>query len=187
MFNLQTEVQLKKMGINPNDPDVVGRQIHPTKGTFKSLSRDPWMQTAFNINRAFLGWLVAQRRQSKGMSADLPNLKAEIRNDFVRARDLWEEFLASKGEITPLTTGFQPARVVPTAAMNANYQAKRGVGGTKSTSGLSSPQDLAVNNKSHHLQQGRPQYLTHEYLDALEAQNLNRAKELNRLSNILLD
>lgn len=172
MFGFDTLDQLKQLGIDPNDPEIKGRPFHSFKGTFKSIAKDPWMESSFKIKRSFLGWIIAQRKQSQGMSVDLPNLKAEIRNDFVRAQDLWEDYLVSKGEITPLTLGYEPARVVPTAVAKANFQVKRGQGSNVITK-------TEVQYRQENWQQNKPRYLTHEYLDLLEAENLRRTKTLN--------
>lgn len=164
--------QLKKLGIDPNDPEIKGRPFHSFKGTFKSIALDPWMESSFRIDRSFLGWIMAQRKQSQGMSIDIPNLKAEIRNDFVRAQDLWEDYLVSKGQTTPLTLGYEPARVVPTEVAVANFQAKR------RNSSIKVSTKVETLYRQENWQQNKPRYLTHEYLDFLEAENLRRAKTL---------
>ena len=78
--------------IDPNDPEVRGRQFHPVKGSFKSKGNDPWMKSSFTVCPAFLKWLMTERQQSRNAATSLANLKAEIRNDFVRAGDLWADF-----------------------------------------------------------------------------------------------
>jgi hypothetical protein len=175
MQNYETLDKLRKLGIDPNDPEIKGRPFHSFKETFKSIRSDPWMESAFTINRSFLGWIATQRKVSTGFCADIPNLKAEIRNDFIRARDLWEDYLVSKGEVAPLTLGYEAARPVLTASMEANLKVKRS--GVNRVDIARATEDQY---RKQNWQQNKPRYLTHEYLDFVEAENLRRTKILNQ-------
>ena len=97
--------RLLELGFDPEDPEIKGRLFDSYKGRFKSRSSDPWMQSQFIVDKAFLDWLVKSRRQ-KGMEVDLANLKAEIRNDFVRAKDLWDDYSIAQNEKLNLKNRF---------------------------------------------------------------------------------
>jgi len=62
------------------------------KGTeMSSFPADPWMVSANNPKPDFANWVWEQNKR-KRPEATLPDAKAEIRNSWVRAADLWEEF-----------------------------------------------------------------------------------------------
>jgi hypothetical protein len=173
MQDYRTIDKFKKLGIDPDDPEIQGRPFHDFKMTFKSVSRDPWMDSAFTVNRGFLGWVASQRKGSTGFASDIPNLKAEIRNDFVRARDLWEEYLVSKGKVAPLTVGYDPPLPVLSSALNANLINKR----TNLDSGAIA-KTVEDQYRRQNWQQNKPRYLTHEYLDFMESENSRRTQVL---------
>ena len=75
-------------------PQPIRRRIHLTKGTECSNAQDPWMD-GINPHADFKEWVYQLRRAEKFESASLPNAAAEIRNDYLRANDLWEEFQRS--------------------------------------------------------------------------------------------
>lgn len=52
---------------------------------------DPWMASANNPKPEFADWVLEQNKR-KRPEATLPDAKAEIRNNYVRAGDLWLEF-----------------------------------------------------------------------------------------------
>jgi hypothetical protein len=83
------------------DPFLNNRTFNPLKNTPKSNASDPWMKTANMPNEEFAQWLFEKRykHQPGKMLADA---KAEIRNSFERASDLWDEFLSEK-QPTPST------------------------------------------------------------------------------------
>jgi hypothetical protein len=73
------------------------RRINGLKGTECSISTDAWMESASNPNPVFVQWLYHKRKKEAvkgGEWIDVPNVKAEIRNNYMRASDLWDEFLA---------------------------------------------------------------------------------------------
>jgi len=67
------------------------REFNSAKGTYKSASSDPWMSSAHNPDKGFSEWLFSKRYKDKP-SATLADAKAEIRNSWERASDLWEEY-----------------------------------------------------------------------------------------------
>ena len=67
------------------------REFNSAKGTYKSGSADPWMATAHNPDKGFSEWVFSKRYKDKP-SATLADAKAEIRNSWERASDLWEEY-----------------------------------------------------------------------------------------------
>ena len=80
------------LGFDPNDPEVKGRIWNAYKGTFNSHARDPWMLSNYRIDPDFIQWLIDYKQQKFNKPADLPTLNAEIRNNFVRANDLWSAY-----------------------------------------------------------------------------------------------
>ena len=77
------------------DPFLNNRTFIPAKGTYKSSSTDPWMLSANIPNEEFAQWLFDKRY--KHLSGKMiSDAKAEIRNNFERAADLWKEYLAEK-------------------------------------------------------------------------------------------
>jgi hypothetical protein len=73
--------------------EIKGRRLLPHKGTYSSISRDPWMQGSNPIS-VFKTWLCKKNQANPGKDAkSLSDASSEIRNDYMRARDLWEEFL----------------------------------------------------------------------------------------------
>ncbi|RCJ19279.1 hypothetical protein A6770_31985 [Nostoc minutum NIES-26] len=79
----------------PQDPFLNKRQFIPAKGTYKSSSCDPWMVSANMPNEEFSQWLF-DKRYKHLPGKMLSDAKAEIRNNFERASDLWNEFQAEK-------------------------------------------------------------------------------------------
>lgn len=67
------------------------RDFNSAKGTYKSGSSDPWMATAHNPDKGFSEWVFSKRYKDKP-SATLADAKAEIRNSWERASDLWDEY-----------------------------------------------------------------------------------------------
>ena len=67
------------------------RDFNSVKGTYKSKSSDPWMASAHNPDKGFSEWLFFKRYKDKS-SATLADAKAEIRNNWERASDLWDEY-----------------------------------------------------------------------------------------------
>lgn len=80
-----------------SEPFLDGRQKNVNKGTYRSNSRDPWMVSNSNPNPDFARY-VAQNYIKRGTEENkaIANAKAEIRNDYIRAGDLWEAFLEDK-------------------------------------------------------------------------------------------
>ena len=70
------------------------RRIHPVKKTECSDSTDPWMD-GMNPLPEFKQWLYELRKKEGFESASPANAASEIRNDYLRAKDLWEEFQRS--------------------------------------------------------------------------------------------
>lgn len=82
------------------DPFLNNRTFIPAKGTYKSSSTDPWMETANMPNVEFAQWLFDKRyKQIPGKM--ISDAKAEIRNNFERASDLWQEFQTEKSTKQP--------------------------------------------------------------------------------------
>lgn len=77
------------------DPFLNNRTLNPVKGTLKSNASDPWMKTTNTPNEEFAQWLFEKRYKNQPGKM-LSDAKAEIRNSFERASDLWDEFLAEK-------------------------------------------------------------------------------------------
>jgi hypothetical protein len=77
----------------PQDtPPPLVRKRNGTKGTEMScFPGDPWMVSANNPKPEFANWVLEQNKR-KRPEATLPDAKAEIRNNYVRAGDLWLEF-----------------------------------------------------------------------------------------------
>jgi hypothetical protein len=67
------------------------REFNSAKGTYKSASSDPWMASAHNPDKSFSEWLFSKRYKDKS-SGTLADAKQEIRNNWERASDLWEEY-----------------------------------------------------------------------------------------------
>ena len=67
------------------------REFNSVKGTYKSASVDPWMASAHNPDKGFSEWLFSKRYKDKS-SGTLADAKQEIRNNWERASDLWEEY-----------------------------------------------------------------------------------------------
>ena len=67
------------------------RDFNSAKGTYKSASIDPWMASAHNPDKGFSEWVFSKRYKDKP-SATLSDAKQEIRNNWERASDLWEEY-----------------------------------------------------------------------------------------------
>lgn len=83
--------------LQPDDPELKGRIFNQFKGKYSSRTTDPWMKSRYTIHIGFLNWLISQRqRQRKQVS--VADLKAEIRNDYIRAGDLWDEYQESLGK-----------------------------------------------------------------------------------------
>ena len=76
----------------PPTPPPLVRKRNGTKGTEMScFPGDPWMVSANNPKPEFANWVWEQNKR-KRPEATLPDAKAEIRNNYVRAGDLWLEF-----------------------------------------------------------------------------------------------
>ena len=76
----------------PPTPPPLVRKRNGTKGTEMScFPGDPWMVSANNPKPEFADWVLEQNKR-KRPEATLPDAKAEIRNNYVRAGDLWIEF-----------------------------------------------------------------------------------------------
>jgi len=76
----------------PPTPPPLVRKRNGTKGTEMScFPGDPWMVSANNPKPEFANWVLEQNKR-KRPEATLPDAKAEIRNNYVRAGDLWLEF-----------------------------------------------------------------------------------------------
>jgi hypothetical protein len=76
----------------PPTPPPLVRKRNGTKGTEMScFPGDPWMVSANNPRPEFADWVLEQNKR-KRPDATLPDAKAEIRNNYVRAGDLWIEF-----------------------------------------------------------------------------------------------
>ena len=76
----------------PPTPPPLVRKRNGTKGTEMScFPGDPWMISANNPKPEFADWVLEQNKR-KRPEATLPDAKAEIRNNYVRAGDLWLEF-----------------------------------------------------------------------------------------------
>jgi hypothetical protein len=94
-FSSNNNPQKPNVDLDLNDPEIKGRFWNQFKGTFKSHARDPWMESSFRINAAFLNWHRAEKKRQFGSDPGLANLQAEIRNDFIRAGDLWQDYQAT--------------------------------------------------------------------------------------------
>ena len=71
-------------------PDGKTRVFNQTSGKWQSCSSDPWMKGC-NPDRAFKQW-VCDRAVAAGKKYCLADASGEIRNNFQRAGDLWEEY-----------------------------------------------------------------------------------------------
>ena len=85
-----------------NDPELKGRIYNKFKGKYSSRATDPWMETRYKVDDPFLTWLIAERAK-RGGNLSPANIKAEIRNDYVRAGDLWQEYQESLGLVDDTT------------------------------------------------------------------------------------
>lgn len=77
----------------PSDPfGQPRRNFNSVKGTHRSCASDPWMASASNPKIEFRDWLV-ERHKRLGLKACNPaDVASEIRGDYARAFDLWQEF-----------------------------------------------------------------------------------------------
>jgi hypothetical protein len=98
------------------------RQFIPTKGTYKSVASDPWMVSANMPNAEFAQWLF-NKRYKHLPGKMLSDAKAEIRNNFERAGDLWLEFLADN----------TPKHETPEVESSLGYYSKRSLEWHKAT------------------------------------------------------
>ncbi len=80
---------------NQDELDNLSRRLNPVKGTYKSMSSDIWMESANNPDKGFSQWVFDRRYKDKP-GTTLADAKAEIRNDYTRASDLWDEYLAER-------------------------------------------------------------------------------------------
>ncbi len=82
------------------DPEIAGRK-RSHRGEWASDSRDVWMQSNSQPIPAFVQWLLNKRlHEQKNLNESqrsyvpsVANIRAEIRNNYVHASDLWEEYL----------------------------------------------------------------------------------------------
>lgn len=86
------------------------------KGTEKSHGSDPWMKTSNNPDPDFAKW-VWKQNQLKRDTATLADAKAEIRNSWVRAQDLWEDYQSDQTPIPPVTRVVEPRPELPPASV----------------------------------------------------------------------
>lgn len=82
-------------------PDGKSRPFNQFTARWHSVSSDPWMKSACNPKDEFKKW-VCDRALAKGNNYSLSDAAGEIRNNFQRASDLWEEYLEHQ-EKTRLT------------------------------------------------------------------------------------
>ena len=76
----------------PPTPPPLVRKRNGIKGTEMScFPADPWMVSSNNPRPEFANWVWEQNKR-KRPEATLPDAKSEIRNNYVRAGDLWLEF-----------------------------------------------------------------------------------------------
>ncbi len=101
--------------VDPNDPELTGRRLHPNKQTYSSRAADPWMETSQKPKADFIKWLQEDEKKL-GREKSLRDLKAEIRNNYIRAQDSWEDYLACRGDY--LTKEIQDA---PAYDLNYDY------------------------------------------------------------------
>jgi len=89
---------VKQKTLEETEPtELPTRRIHALKQTECSDSRDPWMK-GMNPLPQFKEWVYELRRSEGFPAASLANAASEIRNDYLRAKDLWEDYQkATKG------------------------------------------------------------------------------------------
>lgn len=85
---------IEDLGGEGEDPFLVGRRQNLQKGTWQSCSRDPWMESQNNVNGEFAMWRFKNFYEPQGKGKSLADAKAEIKNNCIKARDLWEEYQA---------------------------------------------------------------------------------------------
>ena len=102
-----------------------GRFYNAFKGKYSSRSSDPWMESRYRVNQCFVSWLKSDRDR-QGWNMLLADIKAEIRNDYVRAGDLWEEYQISLGVESNSSSSIlrpslvSPEAIIDTASANKN-------------------------------------------------------------------
>lgn len=92
---LKNQVEIDDLG-EETDPFLIGRQENPIKKSYKSKASDPWMRSQNNVDQDFAQWRYKNFYEPNGKS--LADAKAEIRNDCIKARDLWEEYQSQEQE-----------------------------------------------------------------------------------------
>ncbi len=97
-------------------PDGKTRVFNQTSGKWQSCSSDPWMKGC-NPDRAFKQW-VCDRAVAAGKKYCLADASGEIRNNFQRAGDLWEEYQDEQARRTEVEQIKQPV-AEPTVAEQA--------------------------------------------------------------------
>ena len=101
-------------------PDGKPRILNQMTGKWQSSSSDPWMNGC-NPDRAFKKW-VCDRALANGKSYTLSDASGEIRNNFQRAGDLWEEYQEELARSRKVEEMKQPVAAVPEAATQAPSQ-----------------------------------------------------------------
>ena len=85
--------QIVEYSINPDEQFKNGRRLCPHKNTYMSKSSDPWMEGG-NPIPVFKLWVLSQINRDPKKVTNLPNVSAELRNNYQRAQDWWDGFLA---------------------------------------------------------------------------------------------
>jgi hypothetical protein len=91
--------------ISPLPKEMFGqpkRRVDFWKGKESSCASDPWMISDSNPDPIFKQWVYEKQKSAQknrderygNFTPSLANAASEIRNDYMRAADLWQEFLA---------------------------------------------------------------------------------------------
>lgn len=87
----QMNQESQEFKTTPPTPPPLVRAVDPLKATEKSHGSDPWMLSSNNPKPEFAKWLW-EKNKLKRETASLADAKAEIRNNWIRAQDLWDDY-----------------------------------------------------------------------------------------------
>ena len=100
----QMNQESQEFKTTPPTPPPLVRAVDPLKATEKSHGSDPWMVSSNNPKPEFAKWLW-EKNKLKRETASLADAKAEIRNNWIRAQDLWDDY---QSELTATAKQLKP-------------------------------------------------------------------------------
>jgi hypothetical protein len=109
------------VGHGNHAPDGNVRPFDQRKAVWKSICSDPWMQSSQNPLPEFKQWLY-ERYQAHKKNLGLADAASEIRNDYARASDLWQEY---QGERLNRATSVDPPKPAANTEEIAPSQARK--------------------------------------------------------------